>query len=562
MRSIIITLSIMLLLGQTGSPQENPQPVATFLGGTPFDLFGQSIAVDGDLNGDHVNDLVITRFSLSAGGFPPDTGKAVIYFGNSFQGEIPVNARDVEIIGEQPQDFFGYPFVSMDDISGDGIDDLLVSAPLYEEKGRAYIFFGGSWPSTLTADRADVIITNTSQFTEAFGVSGTLIGDYNGDHISDLVISANYGNDVGQIFLFWGPLQAGILPSDGADINIIGENVDDLFGLPVTGKGIAAGDVNNDGRDDLIVGAYGYDGTGSNIGRVYVFHGDQLTSGATIQDANVVITGTDTGLLNDIGFGSSIVTGDVDADGKADILIGEFGDNPAIIGTYYLFLGESLTASMQAGDANWTVTGTQSQQFDRERWSALADLGGDGRADIIIGSPRTNAVYIFTDPLLGQNQLTPDADLIITGDSQRRIGNPFTGDIVGGSRSDLLVAGTLRLSSTDSIGVVYVYDDIAVTGILDEAIRIIPSSVRLFQNYPNPFNASTRISYSIPNSGYVTLKVYDMLGKEIQTLVSKVQKAGDYFFNFDASTISSGIYFYKLQASSDFVETRKMLLIR
>jgi hypothetical protein len=84
----------------------------------------------------------------------------------------------------------------------------------------------------------------------------------------------------------------------------------------------------------------------------------------------------------------------------------------------------------------------------------------------------------------------------------------------------------------------------------------------LKQNYPNPFNPSTIIPYSIPISDFVILKIYDMLGKEIETLVSETQPAGSYSLNYNASSLSSGIYFYKLQVGSGFSETKKMLLMR
>ncbi len=100
------------------------------------------------------------------------------------------------------------------------------------------------------------------------------------------------------------------------------------------------------------------------------------------------------------------------------------------------------------------------------------------------------------------------------------------------------------------------------TGILDFDDRFIPDEFSLFQNYPNPFNPSTVISYSIPHSDFVTLKIYDILGRETQALVSEFQKAGTYSVNFDASKLSSGVYFCQLQAGSDLVETKKMLLIR
>lgn len=83
----------------------------------------------------------------------------------------------------------------------------------------------------------------------------------------------------------------------------------------------------------------------------------------------------------------------------------------------------------------------------------------------------------------------------------------------------------------------------------------------LKQNYPNPFNPSTKISWQLPISGYQTLKVYDVLGNEVATLLDEFKEAGSYEINFDASLFSSGIYFYKLQAGT-FSETKKMVLIR
>jgi hypothetical protein len=87
----------------------------------------------------------------------------------------------------------------------------------------------------------------------------------------------------------------------------------------------------------------------------------------------------------------------------------------------------------------------------------------------------------------------------------------------------------------------------------------MPSTYLLQQNYPNPFNPSTTISFSIPTSEFVTLKVYDVLGREIATLVNENLSAGSYSYNFDASNLTSGVYFYKLQAGK-YSETKKMLL--
>ncbi len=84
----------------------------------------------------------------------------------------------------------------------------------------------------------------------------------------------------------------------------------------------------------------------------------------------------------------------------------------------------------------------------------------------------------------------------------------------------------------------------------------------LAQNYPNPFNPTTVIQYTLPYDGVVTLKVYDVLGKEVKTLTGGFQQAGVHSVNFDASDLSSGIYYYRMEAGNDFSSIKKMILIR
>jgi hypothetical protein len=111
------------------------------------------------------------------------------------------------------------------------------------------------------------------------------------------------------------------------------------------------------------------------------------------------------------------------------------------------------------------------------------------------------------------------------------------------------------------------YDNDFVTDV-KENVPSLPAEFSLSQNFPNPFNPVTTIKYTIPavistegRNLKVSLKVYDILGSEVTTLVNKEQPAGSYEVNFDASKLSSGIYFYRLQAGS-FIDTKKMVLIK
>jgi len=107
----------------------------------------------------------------------------------------------------------------------------------------------------------------------------------------------------------------------------------------------------------------------------------------------------------------------------------------------------------------------------------------------------------------------------------------------------------INCASTNASGI----DDINSGG--------IPESFELFNNYPNPFNPSTTIYYAIPEPGFVELKVFDVLGNEMISLVSEVKDAGYHNIQFDAAEYQSGIYFYRLQ-SGNFVETKKMTLLK
>ena len=117
-------------------------------------------------------------------------------------------------------------------------------------------------------------------------------------------------------------------------------------------------------------------------------------------------------------------------------------------------------------------------------------------------------------------------------------------------------------------------DTIKFVGVLADNLTI-PKKTELLQNYPNPFNPSTTIRYTIsqmtvisnPQRGErsfeqnVKLTIYDLLGREVKTLLNKVQSAGNYEVNFDASDLTSSVYYYQLKAGS-FIETRKMSLLK
>lgn len=108
--------------------------------------------------------------------------------------------------------------------------------------------------------------------------------------------------------------------------------------------------------------------------------------------------------------------------------------------------------------------------------------------------------------------------------------------------------------------VVYTPDIVGV----DENLDNLSSDLAFFlgQNYPNPFNTSTLISYTITKPAFVVLKVYDALGNEVRSLVSKFQGEGNYDVAFDAKGLSAGVYFYRLNVDGIFCEPKKMLFAK
>jgi hypothetical protein len=136
------------------------------------------------------------------------------------------------------------------------------------------------------------------------------------------------------------------------------------------------------------------------------------------------------------------------------------------------------------------------------------------------------------------------------------------------------VSGNLAYVADEEDGLYIIQNDLLTA--LDPLSNSNPIQYELMQNYPNPFNPSTTIEFALPNTELVTLRIYNILGEVVATLVSERLTAGKYKYDLDASNLASGVYFYKLeagnpstssskksgQAGQGFVQTKKMLLIR
>ena len=162
-------------------------------------------------------------------------------------------------------------------------------------------------------------------------------------------------------------------------------------------------------------------------------------------------------------------------------------------------------------------------------------------------------LFLFSGILTAQNQI-PISVISSGGERQSNANYVITGTL-GQVSVDLSTTTSFNLQS----GFWHLYYQDVVVNVEDE--DLLPLTYKLEQNYPNPFNPSTIIRFAVPERTRVLIKVYDILGGEITTLVTEEFDAGWYEKTFDASTLSTGVYIYRIQAGS-YVNTKKMLMIK
>lgn len=181
-----------------------------------------------------------------------------------------------------------------------------------------------------------------------------------------------------------------------------------------------------------------------------------------------------------------------------------------------------------------------------DNWLQYAILGGDS-VEVYTEVDDTGSGYVFGE-YVKSFRLVRTTVLLGTGE----IWNHKFGRI----------KSIIELDTQTLIGCVIngvLYGDTTITSV--ESQEQSPNIFHLSQNYPNPFNPTTSIKYQLPRESHVTIKLYDMLGREVAELVNKQQAAGYYEFSFDGSQLSSGTYIYKITAG-DFTDTKKMQLVK
>ena len=398
-------------------------------------------AAAGDFNDDGFEDIVLGAPNDSLSGTRPDAGKIHIIYGSSTPPaliDLSTTPADVEVHGAAQDDVIGRTLAT-GDVNGDNIDDLLIGAPFTDpgavsNAGTVYIIYGsGSLPALIdlaTPGDADVEIYGAASENQYGGALTT--GDVNGDNTADIIAGAARatapgGASAGKVYVTFGSgsLAATIDLSVAAnvDFELQGDDFSDLLG-----SAVASGDVNGDGKDDLIAGAPLADpGGNSAAGEAYVIYGGTLPASPfdlNSDSPDVLLTGESAVDL----AGSSLAAGDFDGDGLSDLAVAAgLADVGAVsdAGKAYIVYGDSMLASsIDLANADVVISGED--EDGGLGWRAAAvNFDGDGFDDLLISSAfsetasgtGTGKVFLLQgDPGLSSSLTVSSLDLTILGD--------------------------------------------------------------------------------------------------------------------------------------------------
>jgi hypothetical protein len=375
------------------APVVSDLPEASF-GEAAGDLYGNSVAGTGDVNGDGYDDVLVGARGNDAAG--ANAGAAYLFLGGPARTDTP----DLVLPGAAAGEWAGLSVAGAGDVNGDGFDDMIAGAPFGSAgvpgAGAARVYFGGPVPDAV----ADLVLTGETA-DDFFGNAVAAAGDVNGDGYDDVVVGAYLYDlsvadaDGGRAYVYFG----GPVPDAVADLTLTGEACDDRFGASVSG----AGDVNGDGYDDFLVGAFNHDTGGFEAGRAYLYLGGSLLDAT----ADLVVTGSTTYEYLGFAVGGA---GDLNGDGFADFVVGAHHETGTHPGSAFVYLGGV------APDAVPDLTLVGADQDDNFGFSVAGagDVNADGFDDLVVGAPSAGAgstgrVYVFHGGPVPD--ATPDAAL-------------------------------------------------------------------------------------------------------------------------------------------------------
>ena len=350
--------------------------------------FGWSVSTAGDVNGDGYADVIVGAPWYNNG--ENDEGRTYVYHGSptglSFNAAWTAESNESSVN-------FGFSVSTAGDVNGDGFDDVIVGAHLSDRKyndeytfvdaGRAYVYHGSS--TGLSPSPAWIAEPGSPQ--AFFGYSVSAAGDVNGDGFDDVVVGAPEDAinlyKLGRVYVYHGSSTGLNL---NADWTASSNNQYSFFGNSVS----SAGDVNGDGFDDIVVGAYKHDNTIGAPGKAFVYHGSST-------GLSLTPSWTPEQNPGDVDFGYSVSTaGDVNGDGFDDIVVGASAINLNGYGRAYVYHGSSTGLNLSA---DWAAM-SENEHLDTHSYfgysvSTAGDFNGDGFDDVVVGAPE-DEVYIET----------------------------------------------------------------------------------------------------------------------------------------------------------------------
>lgn len=407
----------------------------TINGVAPYDTSGYGVSNAGDINNDGIGDIVIGAPGFT--GIEPDPtttpGTSYVVFGS--QAGFPANfelstlngTNGFALNGVAADDLTGLRVSGAGDVNGDGKDDLIIGAVGADpngliDAGSSYVLFGSTSGFAPSIDLAT--LNGINGFTidgieagDQLGSSVSGAGDVNGDGFADLIIGAPYADPnglekAGQSYVVFGsnngfPTSLNVSDLDGNNgftINPI------AAGDELGGSVSAAGDINGDGKDDLIIGAFGADPNGvENAGQGYVVFGSTVGFAPSLNVS--ALDGTNGFAIDGIAEGDYLsrvsAAGDVNGDGFDDLIVGAFGADPNgndYAGTSYVVFGspEAFPASFNPsgldGTNGFAINGIAEGDFSGFSVSSAGDFNGDGIDDLIVSAP-------FADTVAGQSYI-------------------------------------------------------------------------------------------------------------------------------------------------------------
>ncbi len=329
--------------------------------------FGYAVASAGDVNGDGYGDVVVGSRSHTGTKF--EQGRVSVFHGSASGLSLtPAWTFD----GEFSDVRLGGSVGGAGDVNGDGYDDVIAGARLFQGTGRAYVWHGS--PTGLGATPAWT--ADGTQAGQSFGGWVAGAGDVNGDGYADVIIGSFHfdvaAQDEGRAFAYHGsPSGLAATPAWTAS----GDQASAYFGHPVA----AAGDVNGDGYGDVIVSAPYYAVTFNEQGRAYVFHGSPIGLGPAP-------AWTATGTQNGERLGQSAAgAGDVNGDGFSDVILGAAYHTGGLVWQGSAFVHFGAPAGLSVAP-DWTADGPSEFGAFGYSVASAGDVDGDGFSDVIVGA--------------------------------------------------------------------------------------------------------------------------------------------------------------------------------